>query len=525
MAESLEDTLRELQVTLTKLNTFLEIQNHQTETYIENNDADIVTGPETSTLLMPNLDQWLSDHVLDQVLLKEMRKAFIDFVLSIAGSLIYLLSRDQDTLCFEFDPLIDITFRIEGLRIAVKERSMFIESSHITQSIKSQWPNHIGYVEKSYGEPNFSGYPVQCSDGNIGRIIFNDNGLDDDKNSIMALPTLIRLCNWLRKPASKNRINPTLLRTIAVPWDCLASSRESICIENHHFEMTYNLHWCEEWPRHWGTPTATSTGLLLNREFVDLTTPRSTIGRRMYFRFNERRAVLHLRVEQLSDKVAYTLLLTYDCDKKNTRMQSESIPNEEIWRQNGILPCGKGIWIAQFQTIILIMFSRWEQGWIGTLDKIDQTVRVKLAYFDDQEAGWDRLMFDNSFQLSRLYFNVHQLLRVINDWIEESVIDLKAIRQEWLKNRNNLGFHLDKRELRMIEKNWDTVISDIDTRAKGLIDRVNRRTQDVKDLRDGLFNATSIRDANKGMALNRAIYVFTVVTVIYTPLGFMAFFR
>lgn len=26
----------------------------------------------------------------------------------------------------------------------------------------------------------------------------------------------------------------------------------------------------------------------------------------------------------------------------------------------------------------------------------------------------------------------------------------------------------------------------------------------------------------KGMALNRAIYVFTVVTIVYTPLGFMA---
>lgn len=37
-----------------------------------------------------------------------------------------------------------------------------------------------------------------------------------------------------------------------------------------------------------------------------------------------------------------------------------------------------------------------------------------------------------------------------------------------------------------------------------------------------LFNATSLREARKGMALNRAIYVFTVVTVIYTPLGFLA---
>lgn len=37
-----------------------------------------------------------------------------------------------------------------------------------------------------------------------------------------------------------------------------------------------------------------------------------------------------------------------------------------------------------------------------------------------------------------------------------------------------------------------------------------------------LFNATSLREARKGMALNRSIYVFTVVTIMYTPLGFMA---
>lgn len=37
-----------------------------------------------------------------------------------------------------------------------------------------------------------------------------------------------------------------------------------------------------------------------------------------------------------------------------------------------------------------------------------------------------------------------------------------------------------------------------------------------------LFNATSLREATKGMALNKAIYVFTVVTVAYTPIGFLA---
>lgn len=31
-----------------------------------------------------------------------------------------------------------------------------------------------------------------------------------------------------------------------------------------------------------------------------------------------------------------------------------------------------------------------------------------------------------------------------------------------------------------------------------------------------------LREAKNGMVLNRAIYVFVVVTIIYTPLGFIA---
>lgn len=73
-------------------------------------------------------------------------------------------------------------------------------------------------------------------------------------------------------------------------------------------------------------------------------------------------------------------------------------------------------------------------------------------------------------------------------------------------------------------ENWNTAISSMERQAKGLLDRIGHKTEEVKSLRDGLFNATSLREASKGIALNRAIYVFTVVTVIFTPLGFMATF-
>ncbi|TDZ24742.1 hypothetical protein Cob_v002413 [Colletotrichum orbiculare MAFF 240422] len=48
--------------------------------------------------------------------------------------------------------------------------------------------------------------------------------------------------------------------------------------------------------------------------------------------------------------------------------------------------------------------------------------------------------------------------------------------------------------------------------------------EDIKGLQDGLFNASSLRETNNGMLMSRAVYAFTIVTIIYTPLGFMATF-
>lgn len=148
-------------------------------------------------------------------------------------------------------------------------------------------------------------------------------------------------------------------------------------------------------------------------------------------------------------------------------------------------------------------------------------------------------MFDTSFRLSKLYFTVLQLLRIMAEWIEGSLDDQKRLREQWWNGWNRQPLALTVDEKAIIDKNWDTIISSMEPRTQYFLDRINRKTEEVKSLRDGvritillrclllttdvkLFNATSLREASKGMALNRAIYVFTVVTVIYTPLGFMA---
>ncbi|XDG04011.1 hypothetical protein ABKA04_003626 [Annulohypoxylon sp. FPYF3050] len=171
--------------------------------------------------------------------------------------------------------------------------------------------------------------------------------------------------------------------------------------------------------------------------------------------------------------------------------------------------------------MIRIALNDWEKGWMEVLSAIDSTTHVR---FDDtrRDDYWSSLLFDNSFERSELYFTVIQLLRIIRQWAEESMADHIALQQEWLQARSHLGFNFTDNELRNIERNWDTILFQADIRTKRLFNRIDQKTEEVKSLRDGLFNATSLREAGKGMALNRAIYVFTVVTVIYTPLGFMA---
>lgn len=77
----------------------------------------------------------------------------------------------------------------------------------------------------------------------------------------------------------------------------------------------------------------------------------------------------------------------------------------------GINPCGKAVGIAQFQAMICKLSYDWGRPWRGTLDQIDEAIRVEFDALDKKSL--DRFLFDDSFQLSRQYFTVLQLLRIM----------------------------------------------------------------------------------------------------------------
>ncbi|KAI1132830.1 hypothetical protein F5Y10DRAFT_230236 [Nemania abortiva] len=192
---------------------------------------------------------------------------------------------------------------------------------------------------------------------------------------------------------------------------------------------------------------------------------------------------------------------------------------------------------AAFQLVHVISYQFleiWKRSWITCIDTLDESIQVRVEDISD-EARMNELMFDASFERSKLYFKLLETLRIFSESIKEmreSIADLApsnpspgGYRRYLVKLMDNEATRPHaEHELRALENNWKIITQFHEEAEKLLLQRIATKAEGIKTLRDGLFNATALREATKGMALNRAIYVFTVVTVLYTPVGFLATF-
>ncbi|KAI0197397.1 hypothetical protein EV127DRAFT_476487 [Xylaria flabelliformis] len=196
-------------------------------------------------------------------------------------------------------------------------------------------------------------------------------------------------------------------------------------------------------------------------------------------------------------------------------------PTEEEWKMYGLIPCGTENGVTQFLAMILLLVDECEKEWMSAMDSMDSIVRVQLGTFYHEEV-WEHLMFDESFKLSKDYFSILQLLRILTDWIDSTENDFMSLRRGWLSLKEQSSS--PKIDLDIAEKNWNTALEIMKRRTETVRTSAARKAEEIKSLRDGLFNATSLREATRSMTINRAIYVFTIITVIYTPVEFLATF-
>ncbi|KAK0619118.1 hypothetical protein B0T14DRAFT_431992 [Immersiella caudata] len=140
-------------------------------------------------------------------------------------------------------------------------------------------------------------------------------------------------------------------------------------------------------------------------------------------------------------------------------------------------------------------------------------------------------MFDSSFERSRIYFKTLQVLRIFSQAVKSTrraVHDLAPDRMPKMFTvrtamaRPFIHPRSIATEDKTLMANWKILWSYYLESEKQLLQRIAEKTEEIKSLRDGLFNATSLREASRSTTMNRYVIVFTIVTVLYLPPSLIA---
>ncbi|CEL08650.1 hypothetical protein ASPCAL11797 [Aspergillus calidoustus] len=194
---------------------------------------------------------------------------------------------------------------------------------------------------------------------------------------------------------------------------------------------------------------------------------------------------------------------------------------------------GVAVFLAEVSLCLEIIARSWSRG-LDTLDKFFSMSLEQLTPYKTQD-----LMFDgDDFFKSEQYFTILQALRLCRNYVNDTIRDVRNIPNiihdeldptlEGLAE-NDLAEKL--LELQRLDTILSRLVSDCEALFEPLLDRIERINEEMKSLRDGLFNATSVREASKGTSLaensalqNRYILVFTIATIFYLPMGFVTSF-
>ena len=98
------------------------------------------------------------------------------------------------------------------------------------------------------------------------------------------------------------------------------------------------------------------------------------------------------------------------------------------------------------------------------------------------------LMFDDSFERSKVYFTTLQLLRIFSDIIRGTGQDLQDNRSErdpsifsekYFGNIRRYWGELAEPEIDLLKKSWDLVLKHQDSAEKGLLLRIAGKTAEI----------------------------------------------
>ncbi|KAI1629942.1 hypothetical protein EDD37DRAFT_75716 [Exophiala viscosa] len=181
-------------------------------------------------------------------------------------------------------------------------------------------------------------------------------------------------------------------------------------------------------------------------------------------------------------------------------------------------------------------------GWTLVLDNLDAELNVTLEQLSTVDGLNDLLFDDLDLSTSRQYFVLLQHLRIYERWMIETSEGLWEWYNQWDRDLDKLvrvfnvgpdsyDLSRESQQSRELLLAWEETAKDAQQKLEPLLQRIRSKRQDIVTLRDGLFNATAVREAmqgsqlnQQGLRLNRYVFIFTITTIIYLPLSFVTGF-
>ncbi|KAH7391240.1 hypothetical protein BKA64DRAFT_97957 [Cadophora sp. MPI-SDFR-AT-0126] len=172
------------------------------------------------------------------------------------------------------------------------------------------------------------------------------------------------------------------------------------------------------------------------------------------------------------------------------------------------------------------------EHWSDELSGMNKKLGATLTDILDENTAHELMFDDKNFKRSKLYFTSQQLYRIFERCIGETLVELEMLQRDFLECEDMPGTKIDIKNvdgnIQTLDDHWTKAMAEPTKQLELILVRIKNKQEEVESLRDGLFNATSVREASRGTEIaeisirqNHYLFVFTIMTVIYLPLGFV----
>ncbi|KAK7912288.1 hypothetical protein PG985_014769 [Apiospora marii] len=177
----------------------------------------------------------------------------------------------------------------------------------------------------------------------------------------------------------------------------------------------------------------------------------------------------------------------------------------------------------------------WQEQWHNMLSHLEDAAEFELSDLLDPTRR-QKFIYESDYKNSdnsEMCFSLLQILRKARLWVRSTRQPFATLRDDLYKDmrrgltdfRRSLSAQDQEdleRELQWIQEKFTHEAGIFDAKIDRLVERVTEIANDIQALRDGLLNATQVREAKQASLTNKYVLAFAVVTIIYAPLSYIS---